>query len=134
LPSFSEQAGAWSVYGVLFSEQQLVGSLWPYLLLAYAISTGPWASMANEDPDPASATAAFGTCFSAFVMFLLGGLKSSPELLLLLICLTPLLCSFLVQTALSFEMLRAGQKSDLHPSDATPSPRDDGMVRLEAAE
>jgi hypothetical protein len=102
----------WSVgcfYAVLKNYYGGEGSVWPYLLWAYGMATGPWTYMAarggpNEN---GSAMGAFGACVGAIAIMGIIIFKDSPSILdaTIAFCI-PILVVLVFQTWLSFMVAR----------------------------
>jgi hypothetical protein len=76
---------AWCVLAFGFVVyQHHSGSIWPYLLWAYSVSTGPWTYMAQQearaDPNSFSPLTAFFACVGAVAMMATYLLMSRPTL------------------------------------------------------
>jgi hypothetical protein len=65
-------------------EQAKAGSIWPYLLWAYSVATGPWTYMASRetqvDPNSPSSITAFFVCMGAAAMMVTHLLMSNPTI------------------------------------------------------
>lgn len=83
-------------------EQAKAGSIWPYLLWAYSVATGPWTYMASRetqaDPNSPSSTTAFFACMGAAAMMATYLLMSRPTIYAVGIAfVVPMIVSFLLQ-------------------------------------
>ena len=67
------------------------GSIWPYLLLGYAISAGPWTYMASQEKNDPQGNGGYSAaehgnafvCFGSVLMMILALLGKSPETIVL---------------------------------------------------
>jgi len=85
------------------------GSLWPYLLWAYGMATGPWSYMAARDSKDAvgSSLSAFGACVGAIAMMGALLIESRPTLIDITIAFcVPLLVVLIAQFSLAIVTMR----------------------------
>lgn len=91
------------------------GSLWPYLLWAYGMATGPWTYMATrEETVSASTIAAFGACVGAIAIMGIILFKDQPSILdaTIAFCI-PILVVYIFQIFVAFHGVRAATSSEL---------------------
>ncbi len=100
----------WSVgcFKVVFSHYDS-GSIWPYLLWAYGMATGPWTYMAARGgPDEfGSHIGAFGACVGAIAIMGVFLLSDRPTIMDSVIAFSlPMLVVFVFQTVVGFLVMR----------------------------
>ncbi len=81
------------------------GSLWPYLLWAYGVATGPWIYMAAAEGQelPAPFVSAFGACAGAIAIMGMFVLKAHPSLAEIAIAFcVPIATVLIYQASMSF--------------------------------
>jgi hypothetical protein len=94
---------AWCV--ITFSyvvDQAKNGSIWPYLLWAYSVATGPWTYMASQDarvdPDSQAPVTAFFCCLGVIAMMSTYFATSKPTIFIVgLAFVVPMAVCFLFQ-------------------------------------
>jgi hypothetical protein len=85
------------------------GSIWPYLLWAYGMATGPWTYMAAREGQDSigSHLSAFGACIGAIVIMGVLLFDTRPTLIDIAVgCCIPLLVVLVIQLLLAFMMMR----------------------------
>ncbi len=105
------------------------GSIWPYLLWAYCLATGPWTYFAEKDGGTSSLLGAFGACVGAVAMMGVILFKAHPSIVDLLIALyVPLAVVFLTQAWVGFTVAKAAQVSNVHAEP--PAKKEGASVTL----
>jgi hypothetical protein len=85
------------------------GSIWPYLLWAYGMATGPWTYMAvrGGPGETGSHLSAFGACVGAVAIMGVLLLKSEPTIIDAAIAFcVPMFVVFIFQTVVGFLIMR----------------------------
>jgi hypothetical protein len=107
---------AWCVVIFIFViEHFKIGSIWPYLLWAYSVSTCPWTYMASRevlsDPNSTSPITAFFACLGGAAMMGTYLLMTSPTIYAVGIAfIVPMVVYFLLQMTMSVLIAKASSK------------------------
>lgn len=105
------------------------GSIWPYLLWAYSMATGPWTYFAKKDGETASSLGAFGACVGAVAMMGVILFKAHPSIVDLLIALcVPLAVVFFTQVWVGFTVAKAAQVANVQAEP--PAKKEGASVTL----